>query len=101
MGSNDLVALLGAAAVLSCCFILVFNRDYDDGFFGRLGLTGIALVACSRIFSVLHGDPNQTSPMGVLLWAGLALFLVRHTSSFLKRCRRKDHTWYIRNGKKI
>ena len=98
MNLTDLFALIGAALVASCCVILIFNTHYDDGFFGRLGLCCIALVACSRVFSVLLNIGQTTPPMGILLWLGLALFLIRHTARFLKRLKHRDHTWYRGNG---
>jgi hypothetical protein len=36
----------------------------------------------------------RVTPLGVLLWIGLALFLGRHACQFLHRWRAGGPTWY-------
>lgn len=100
IAAETVLSTLGAIVALSCCVALVFHPDYDDGLFGRAGLVCIGVTAFARVMLVLTvGFPHPT-PVGVLLWLGVALFLGRHTWCFLLRARRRDETWYkVRSGK--
>jgi hypothetical protein len=85
----------GASAVLACCVALVANRQYHAGLFGKVGLSLVAIAALSRLGALLeHGANAWVSPQGVLIWIGLALFLVRHTLRYFHRLMRGDPTWY-------
>lgn len=86
---NSLVVLFSAIIVLPACVFLIFNRDYEDGFIGRLslGMMGFAagLVILEDIAAFLgHGHPflHRASTVGAILWAGIAMFVARHVLRF-------------------
>ena len=84
-----------ASAVLGCCLLLVFNRDYHAGLVGKIGLGLVALAALSRVGALLEqGAHAWVSPQGVLVWVGLALFLGRHVVRYCIRARRRGPSWY-------
>lgn len=90
-----IATLLGALVVFAACAFLVFHPAYDDGFLGRLGLSLVAVVAAARILRIVFEvGPAAPTSLAVMLYVGLALFLTRHTTNFLRRSRNRDHTWY-------
>jgi hypothetical protein len=90
-----MVVFVAAALVLAVCALLVLHRDYHAGFVGNLGLGMLALAAATRLAGILEqGGEVRITPLGVLLWIGLALFLGRHAFKFLHRWRAGGPTWY-------
>lgn len=87
------LVLFSALAVSMICTVLVLHRDYEDGFFGRVGLAFIAL-ACSALAMQLVvkaltrwlediDRPVGVNPALALLMIGLASFFGRHLRRFL------------------
>lgn len=63
--------------------IFVWHRVYDDGVFGRLGLSGISFFALVVLLeTVLGRQIYQTSPEVAGLVACFAVFLVWHLVRF-------------------
>ena len=82
----NIIVLLTAAAVLAVCALLVFHKDYEDGLFGRLGLGLIGLASLARVLGIIEADYEaKFSNIAIVLWTGLALFLVRHAYRALWR----------------
>ena len=85
------VSMLAAVVALSCCLILIFHKDYEDGMLGRIGLVMIAFAAFARVtnvlFSLNHHGPGALAVLG---WVGIALFLGRLTYRFVQKTRRTD-----------
>lgn len=79
-----------ASLVLTCCLSLIFFRDYEDGVIGRVGLSLIGLGALGRILSTFD---TPVSNIGVLVWAGMALFLCRHLYRFLRWRKHGAYAW--------
>jgi fructose-specific component phosphotransferase system IIB-like protein len=79
-----LLLLLLTAVIVPVCVLLIFHPDYEDGFFGRIGLTLIGIAGFARLVSVF-GDAHPVTPIGMVLWLGVAIFLVRHCWRFLRR----------------
>lgn len=95
---TDVWTLLYAISVhvlLLLCTLLVFDKRYEDGLFGRLALVAIALAGlliCSEFWA---RDTYAVYPTSALLAAGFALFMARHVVRFSRvrwRCPSKvDH----------
>lgn len=93
MIENVLVCLF-TAVVLAVSLVLVFHSDYEDGLVGRLGLALIAFAAYSGFMRILDREfQAYVSPVWLLLWAGLALFLLRHLWRFLRWHRTGEGDW--------
>lgn len=89
------VVFVAAALVLVVCTLLVLHRDYHAGLFGNAGLGLVAIAAAARLAGILEqGNEMHITPVAVLLWSGLALFLVRHALKFLQRWLHRGPTWY-------
>mgnify|MGYP001290541506 CR=1 FL=1 len=97
-----IIIFLSTVLVLACAIILVFNKEYDDGVIGRLGLSLIGLAALARGMSILqHWEEHAVSPslistgssIALLLWSGIALFLIRHTYRFLRFQSNGEYAW--------
>ena len=78
-----LVGTLCSIIVSLICTFLVFHHQYNDGLVGRLGLAMMAIAAYARVGNIISGV-NQPSNIGTLLWIGLAIFLLKHVTTFLK-----------------
>jgi hypothetical protein len=90
-----LVVFMAAVLVLAVCMLLVLHPDYHAGLFGNTGLALIALAAVTRLAGILeYGSEVHITPLGVMLWIGLALFLGRHACHFLHRWATRGPTWY-------
>ena len=93
IGSAYVVFYL-ALVVGLCCFVLVFHCHYEDGLFGRLGLALMFVASFSRMAGIAEVDFDiEISKSGMVLWAGLALFLARHLYRFLSFRRNGKHAW--------
>lgn len=80
--------------------LLIFHRQYEDGLFGRIALAMIAMAAVARFAHIVGGGlVNEMSPIAVLLWAGIALFFVRHAYRFMRWRTHGDHDW--RNSRRM
>lgn len=98
-----LFVALCSVAVGVIMMVLIFHRDYSDDIFQRIACSLIAISAFARTIQLVAPDPNSIfnatmvpglSNVGVLLWVGLAMFFSSHCYRFLRRCKRKDDTWY-------
>lgn len=86
----DIIAGASAMVVVIVALLLILDPNYRDSLLERLALSGIALASVARVMDlVTNGRP--VSPIGVLLWTALALFLTRHFWEQIKasvsRCR--------------
>lgn len=91
------VVMVASSVVLTCCIILVFHAEYEDGLVGRIGLVCLGMGAFARTTSVLQAVGEHlpyVSSVALLIWIGLACFFARHTRRFLNRARKRDHTWH-------
>jgi membrane protein implicated in regulation of membrane protease activity len=90
MNPIDLGLFAAAFSVCVNTFFLVFRCDYVDGLFGRVGLIAMC-VAAFLVLLDLTADEQLLDPWKVLLLllAGLAIFLARHTARFLRAIRRE------------
>lgn len=83
-----------ALSVLGICIALIFDRDYEDGLIGRIGLSILGLGAFSRFADFIELGVNmRVSGAGIMVWLGLLLFMGRHLYRF--RCWRSKgrHDW--------
>lgn len=72
--------------------IFVYHRVYDDGFFGRLGLVGLASMSAIVLLETAFGDGYGISAEVSLLVASFALFMVWHLWRFHRRVVTKRRT---------
>ena len=94
MITSSLLAGLCAAIVAVICTVLVFHKDYEDGLLGRLGLAVMAIASLARLSHLVeHEFSRNVSPIGVMLWLGLAIFLGRHLYRFLRWRRSGEGDW--------
>jgi hypothetical protein len=93
---GTVVALTAIIVVLSICLLFVFHPEYHTGALGTAGLSLMGVGALMR-FSHLIDSHRLVSNVEVLVWFGLALWLMQSLYNFLRRCSRKDSTWYRGN----
>lgn len=70
--------------------IFVYHRVYDDGFFGRLGLLGLASMAFIVLLETAFGGGYGIAAEVALLVASFAVFMVWHLVRFHRRVLRTD-----------
>lgn len=93
MAETILVAL-AAFAVLVVSVVLVLHPDYEDGLVGRIGLALIGIAALARVLGILTSEhPRQFSSIALMLWIGLALFMLRHAWRFMRWRRCGEGDW--------
>lgn len=88
--------LLFAAALIVAviCTLLVFDRDYEDGLFGRIALAAIAIASFARAIGILErGFDLHLGAIPTVLWLGLAVFFARHYYRFRMWRASADHAW--------
>lgn len=89
-----LLVVFCALTVSMVSTLLVLHRDYEDGLLGRIGLSFMALAGSARAMHLLiHGLDMPSNPIAVLLWIGLALFMVRHLYRFMRWRRSGEYDW--------
>ena len=87
------IVFSGTVSVI--CVLLILHPAYRNRLIRLLGLGIIAIAGFARAGSMLIGDAQTPSPIGVLLWFGLFLFFMSHVCSFVKRLRvRHTEKWY-------
>lgn len=90
-----LLLALSIVVTLAVCLLFVFHPEYEAGVLGVFGLGVVAIVAMSRLDSMIE-DPESVylSPRSLMMWVGVALFLGQLAWRFLKRCRaRHGSVW--------
>ena len=77
---------------LLCCVVLavvppyfVWNKVYNDGVFGRIGLLGISFFAFLFLFAALDEQDHRLTFITFGFVASVALFLVWHLIRFHRR----------------
>lgn len=94
MFALNLLVLIASASVAAVCVALVLHREYEDGLIGRISLACMGVAALARAASLLSGlGYVWVSPVGVLLWCGLAAFMVRHVYRFARWRRCGENDW--------
>lgn len=81
----DAWTLLYAVAVhvlVLLAALLIFDKRYEDGIFGRLALIAIALAGILISSEFWVRDAYMVYPTTALLAAGCALFMMRHVYRF-------------------
>ena len=91
------VTLIAASIALIVCAVLIFHNDYEDGLFGRFGLALIGTACAVRVLGAIAAietwTPIHISPMGLMLYTGIAIFLGRHLYRFLSYKRYGKFGW--------
>jgi hypothetical protein len=83
-----------AAIVASVAIILILHHEYEDGLVGRIALSGLGLGAIVRVTEIIsHGASLPVTPVGVLIWISLAMFLGRHLFRFMRWKHSGDYDW--------
>lgn len=94
MNTTLLVLALALVVTAFSCLLFVFHSEYEVGVLGVIGLGTIAVVALSRLESMIDDPENvYLSPRAVLMWVGVALFFGQLAWRFLKRLRCRDGGW--------
>lgn len=89
-----IVSTFCAVLVAAVCVILVLHKDYEDGLVGRISLSFIGVAGVARAMQLIASEFDRAvSPIGVLLWIGLAIFFARHLYRFLRWRRSGDGDW--------
>ena len=86
----DMIVQFATLIVCAICVVLVLHPQYNDGFFGRVGLAMVGVASFARAATIISGIHQPVSNIGTLLWIGLALFLARHFRNFYLRKDRID-----------
>ena len=68
--------------------IFVYHRVYDDGFWGRLALIGLASMAAIVLLETAFGGGYGIAAEVALLVASFAMFMVWHLARFHRRVLR-------------
>lgn len=83
---------MSTAIFMLCCVVLVvvpivfvLHKVYQDGFFGRCGLLGIAFAAATFLLEWLHGEEYVMLPQTVALVVSFTVFLCWHLFRFHSR----------------
>jgi hypothetical protein len=91
---STVVAGLCAALVAAVSIILILHHEYEDGLIGRIALSGLGLGAIVRVTEIVsHGASLPVTPVGVLIWISLAMFLGRHLFRFIRWKHSGDYDW--------
>lgn len=77
------LSLISMVVVVACCTYLVFAERYNDGLFGRLGLSGMAFISGLLLIERIAGQAHYLSPLTVCFQAAVALFFARHTYNYV------------------
>lgn len=96
MSSILALVLISAGVVAVCSIYLTLHPEYHSGLFGTLGLGMMCLGAAARVGQLMERcmssgyecEAVRITPLTVLVWCGLALFMGRHCWRFFKRTRR-------------
>lgn len=92
MGFYEWLFIIAVAVLFVVPPIFVWHRVYDDGVFGRLGLSGISFFAFVILAEAILGrQVYQTSGEVAGLVAGFAVFLVWHLVRFHMRVVLRRH----------
>lgn len=85
---------MNALFVVSCVvlfvvpIIFVTHNVYKDGFFGRVGLLGVAFSSATYLGEWLTGTVYEILPQTVMMVASFAVFLCWHLLRFHRRVLR-------------
>lgn len=94
MTTSALLVMPCALVVFLVCLALVLHSDYEDGLVGRLALAAMGLAGISRFIDIVNkAGEIPVAAVGVLLWMGLALFLMRHLYRFLRWRNSGEGDW--------
>lgn len=90
---TDITVLSSSIAVFACGSFLTLNKEYDDGVFGKAILIAMIIAAGVNIAYVFESGGFDPAPTTVVGWAGLALFLIRHSYRFLRYRMHGKFSW--------
>lgn len=79
------VFLVACIVLLVVPLVFVAHNVYQDGFFGRVGLLGIAFSAATYIGEWMLGTEYEILPQTVLMVVAFAIFLCWHLWRFHRR----------------
>lgn len=86
MSYTIITVFAAASIVLAIALVLVFHPEYHDGLVRRIGLSCIGLGAWLRVLDILQAgwEHRPFSKMALLVWVGVAIFLMDHFYNFLR-----------------
>lgn len=94
MTTSALLVAPCALSVFLVCLSLVLHPDYEDGLIGRIALAAMAVAGITRFMDIVAaGAATPIAHIGVLLWIGLALFMMRHLYRFLRWRHSGEGDW--------
>lgn len=90
------MSLIGVcAAILTVIAIVLMRHDgYEDGFIGRVALSGIIIAGIVVVLAeVIEGQQYVASIELDIMVVSVTLFMLRHVYRFLKFARTGKHAW--------
>ena len=94
-----MVVLVSAAAILLVSVYLALCRRYDDGIIGNAALAGMSLASASPLYEALEGSEYDFVPTTGLMYAAVAVFMLRHAYRFRRWSKTGNGEW-SENGDK-
>lgn len=81
----ETIITLGAmVAILAASCFLMWAENYEDGIVGHAGLACMAMAAFVVLYSAWHGTQYEFQPSSMVLFVGIAIFMLRHTYRFIR-----------------
>lgn len=77
-----IIVLASAGVILFVSMYLALCRRYDDGIVGHIALAGMALSSAAPLYEAYEGADYDFVPTTALMYAAVALFMVRHAYRF-------------------
>jgi hypothetical protein len=81
-----------AIVILGVSALLIWHRDYEDGFVGRFALGVMSMGALVLLIRAATSEA-RIPPEVELLLLGVALFMARHAYRFLRYRATGTHSW--------
>lgn len=87
------IVVISAGIIFVIAIFLALSNKYEDGIIGNAALGGMALAAAAPLYESFVGSDYEFLPTTALLYASLALFLIRHAWRFICWSSRGNHDW--------
>ena len=94
-----IIVLASAAIIFAVSLYLALCRDYEDGILGNFALGGMAMASTPTLYETIApmfgaaGSKYEFLPTTALLYAAVALFMVRHAYRFRRWTKTGKGEW--------
>lgn len=92
------VFCISASLIAAIAAYLIYEKKYEDGFWGRGSLASIVVLGSTQLMVAISYEPAEVGLFPALFMLAVLVFITRHLCKYLQWRNGGKHDW---NGQEV